>query len=231
VLSDTAVQPRVAEPGRPAPRRTRPWVVVFILLLIGAVAFLAMHAFNVLPAFLNPFDERTTVRNSPVTIESIRDMNRYVAAEGEFQVIVDIQQSRDNIPTFLYGERTVLVAVGRVDASVDFSRIAEDDLQVNGDSVSLTLPAPVLGEPALDTDRSYVLAHDAGVANRIADVFKGGQVNQMALFQQAEQQISGAAVQSDLAGRARTNTTEMLTTLFSRLGYEQVTIIFREEGR
>ena len=229
-LSHTEVQLREAYPASKR-RRTRPWLAVFILLLVAAVAYLGMNAFNVLPSFLNPFDSRTTVRNSPVTIESIRDMNRYVAAEGEFQVIVDIQQSRDNIPEFLYGERTVLVAVGRVDASVDSSQIADDDLEVSGTSVRLTLPPPSLSTPALDTERSYVLAHEAGVANRIADVFGGRQVDQMALFHQAEQQITGAAEQSDLSARAQTNTTKMLTTLFNRLGYDRVTISYRGAER
>jgi hypothetical protein len=90
------------------------------------------------------------------------------------------------------------------------------------------LPAPSLGPPALDTEHSYVVAHQAGVANRIAGVFSGQQVDQMALFREAEQQINGAAQKSDLRERAQANTTDMLTKLFNRLGYQQVTITYRD---
>jgi len=94
--------------------------------------------------------------------------------------------------------------------------------------LQLVLPAPTLGPPALDTEHSYVVAHESGVANRIAGVFTGAQPDQMALFHEAEQQISGAAQKSDLSERAKANTTDMLTKLFNRLGYQQVTITYRD---
>ena len=224
----TTAQPTERLPVVPARRSGRPWLLLFVGLFLIAGVYVGLRAFNALPSFLNPFDERTTVRTSPVTIESIRDMSRYVAAEGDFQVLVDVQQGRDNIPGFLYGERTVLVAMGKVEAYVDFHQVADSDLTVNGDSVQLVLPAPSLGPPALDTEHSYVVAHQAGVANRIAGVFSGQQVDQMALFREAEQQISGAAQKSDLRERAQANTTDMLTKLFNRLGYQQVTITYRD---
>ena len=224
----TTEQPTQRLPVVPERRSGRGWLVLFVcVLLIGGV-YIGLRAVNALPSFLNPFDERTTVRASPVTVQAIRDMSRYVASEGDFQVLVEVQQGRDNIPGFLYGERTVLVAMGKVEAYVDFGQVADQDLTVNGDSVQLVLPAPTLGPPALDTEHSYVVAHESGVANRIAGVFTGAQPDQMALFHEAEQQISGAAQKSDLSERAKANTTDMLTKLFNRLGYQQVTITYRD---
>ena len=213
----------------PSRRSGRPWLFAVIGLLLVAATYLGLQAVHALPSFLNPFDQQTTVRASPVTIESLRDMSRYVAAEGDFQVVVEVQQGRDHIPQFLYGERTVLVAVGTVEALVDFAALADQDLVVSGNSVHLTLPAPTLGDPALDTGRSYIVAHDSGVANRIAGLFGDEQLDQVALYQEADRQISGAAVQSDLRTRAQANTTQMLTALFRRLGYDQVTITYRSD--
>ena len=220
----TIEQPVVTQPVR---RPGRPWLILFVVVLLLGGAYLGLRALNALPSMLNPFDERTTVRTSPVTVESIRDMSRYVAAEGQFQVLVDVQQGRDNIPGFLYGERTVLVAMGKVEAYVDFSQVADKDLTVNGDTIELVLPPPSLSDPALDTEHSYVVAHQSGVANRIGGLFTGNQSDQTALFREAQQQISGAAQKSDLAERAQANTTDMLTKLFNRLGYQQVTITYR----
>ena len=195
----TTEQPTERLPVVPERRSGRGWLFLFVGVFLIAGVYVGLRAVNALPSFLNPFDERTTVRASPVTVQAIRDMSRYVASEGDFQVLVDVQQGRDNIPGFLYGERTVLVAMGKVEAYVDFGQVADSDLTVNGDSVQLTLPAPTLGPPALDTEHSYVVAHESGVANWIAGVFTGAQPDQMALFHEAEQQISGAAQKSDLS--------------------------------
>lgn len=213
--------------GRP---RRRLWVVLVVLLVLAATAFVGLRALNLLPSFLNPFEQRTTVQASPVLIQSMRDMNRYVAAEGEFQVIVDVQEGRENIPGVLYGERTVVVGVGSVSAYVDFSQLATDDLTVSADgrAVRVTLPPPALESPALNTERSYVLAHEEGVANRIAGIFGNDPTDQLTYYRQAEQEIAKAAEQSDLAERARTNTTAMLTNLFRQLGFTDITVSFAE---
>ena len=38
--------------------------------------------------------------------------SRYVAADGTFQVIVDLQESKDNVPDFLVNRRTLFVGSG-----------------------------------------------------------------------------------------------------------------------
>ena len=66
--------------------------------------------------------------------------------------------------------------------------------------------------------RAYKLWEDAGKPDFGMDDF----------WLEAEQQISGAAQKSDLSERAKANTTDMLTKLFNRLGYQQVTITYRD---
>jgi Protein of unknown function (DUF4230) len=209
----------------PPPRRGRGWIAFFAVILLAFGGIVAVRGWDI----LNPFQEQSTVRSGPVLIQSIRDMKRYVAAQGEFQVIIDQQQGRENIPDFLYGERTVLVAVGNVDAYVDFSQITEGALTVDGTTVRLALPAPSLAPPALDTERSYLVAHDEGVANRIAGIFGSGDSDQMTLYHQAEQKIGEAAQASDLRARAEANATTMLTSLFRQLGYSDVGISFADQ--
>jgi hypothetical protein len=204
--------------------------VPVVLLLLAGTAFVGLRALNALPSFLDPFERRTTVQASPVLVQSMRDLNKYVAAEGEFQVIVDVQEGRENIPDVLYGQRTVVVGVGSVAAFVDFSQLAADDLSVSADgrAVTVTLPPPALDPPALNTEKSYVLAHEEGVANRIAGIFGNDPTDQLSYYRRAEQEIAAAAAQSDLAQRARTNTTAMLTNLFKQLGYTDITVRFTE---
>src|SRR5689334_20294588 len=76
--------------------------VVFALLV--GLCF-GLRALNVLPTFDNPFDDQEVDRSQPVLLQSMRDLSRYVAADGTFQVIVDLQQNKENVPEFLINRR------------------------------------------------------------------------------------------------------------------------------
>src|SRR6478735_8050086 len=75
-------------------------VVIFtgVVFAVIVAMCLGLRAINVLPSFDNPFSDRTTDRSQPVLLQSMRDLSRYVAADGTFQVIVDLQENKENIP-------------------------------------------------------------------------------------------------------------------------------------
>ncbi len=199
--------------------------VVFALLVAGCFG---LRAINVLPSFDNPFSDRTTDRSQPVLLQSMRDLSRYVAADGTFQVIVDLQEDKDNIPDFLLNKRTLFVGSGTVEEYVDFGTLAEGALKVNNadKSVQIELPAPQQGQAALDMERSYVVAEERGLLNRIGDAFSSNPNQQQRVYQLAQQRITEAANGSGLDQRARDNTEKMLTGLLTSLGYTSVQVTF-----
>jgi len=198
---------------------------VFALIV---VACLGLRAINVLPSFDNPFSDKTTDRSQPVLLQSMRDLSRYVAADGTFQVIVDLQQSKENIPAFLVNKRTLFVGSGTVEEYVEFGSLGEDAIKINesDQTVQITLPAPQQSQAALDLQRSYVVAEERGLFNRIGDAFRSDPNQQQRVYQLAQQRITEAAQSSGLDQRARDNTQKMLTSLFARLGYTSVTVTF-----
>lgn len=213
-------------------KQPRQWAGRF-LAFIGVLgllvaAFFGLQALNILPRFSNPFATQTTDRTGPVLLTSVKDLSRYVAAEGEFQVLVDLQQNNKYIPDFLYNERTLFVGVGSVDAYVDFSKLTDGDIKVSpdGKSVEITLPKPTLDKPNLDTAKSYVFAQDQGIANKIGNLFNDDPNKQQQLYQDADQKIADAATSSGLLDRAETNTKAMLTSMLTQLGFDRVTITF-----
>jgi hypothetical protein len=199
--------------------------VVFAVLV--GLCF-GMRALNVLPSFDNPFDNQETDRSQPVLLQSMRDLSRYVAADGTFQVIVDLQQNKENIPDFLVNQRTLFVGSGSVEAYVDFGTLAEGALTVDEEnkSVTIKLPPPELSQAALDMERSYVVAEERGLLNRIGDAFKADPNKQQRVYQEAQKRITEAARSSGLDQRAKDNTQKMLESLFTRLGYKTVTVSF-----
>jgi hypothetical protein len=198
-----------------------------VFLLIVGMCF-GLRAINVLPSFDNPFADKETDRSQPVLLQSMRDLSRYVAADGTFQVIVDLQENKDNVPEFLVNQRTLFVGSGSVEAYVDFSSLAEGAIVVDEatNTATITLPAPQLSQAALDMNRSYVVAEERGLLNRIGDAFKSDPNQQQRVYQEAQNRISEAAKSSGLDQRARENTQKMLESLLARLGYTSITVTY-----
>jgi hypothetical protein len=202
------------------------WLAAIVVVLVAGG--FALKAADLLPSWRNPFAQETTDRSQPPLLKSIQDLSRYVAAEGNFQVIVDKQTSRDNIPEFLLNERTLFVGVGSVEAYVDFGKIGEGAIveSADGKSVEVKLPAPQLGEVNLNTQDSYIFAEERGLANRLGDLIKRDPNQQQEVYQLAEDKIKAAAVDSGLQERARANTKSMLEGMLKSLGYETITITY-----
>jgi hypothetical protein len=216
---------KAEEQKRAAPRVLAFMGVVFVVIV--GLCF-GLRAINVLPTFDNPFDDQEIDRSQPVLLQSMRDLSRYVAADGTFQVIVDLQQHKENIPDFLVNQRTLFVGSGTVEAYVDFGSLADDAIEVDeaNNTARITLPAPQLSQAALDMNRSYVVAEERGLLNRIGDAFRSDPNKQQRVYQEAQNRITEAARGSGLDQRARENTQKMLESLLTRLGYTSVTVTY-----
>jgi hypothetical protein len=214
----------------PVPRRGIARVLAFtgvVFLLIVGMCF-GLRAINVLPSFDNPFADKETDRSQPVLLQSMRDLSRFVAADGTFQVIVDLQEHKENIPEFLVNQRTLFVGSGSVEAYVDFSSLTEGAIVVDTatNTAKITLPAPQLTQAALDMERSYVVAEERGLLNRIGDAFADDPNQQQRVYLEAQKRITEAARSSGLDQRARDNTQKMLESLLASLGYTSITVTY-----
>jgi hypothetical protein len=129
------------------------------------------------------------------------------------------------------GEKTLFVAVGSVDAVVDFSQIDSGAVQVSNNrrSATITLPRPRLTNAQLDVSRSYVYDQDKGLFNQIGSLFGDDTENQQKLYVLAQQKILASAQNgSGLIPRAEDNTRQMLQSLLHALGFTSVSVNFAE---
>ena len=232
----TRTQPRptpsAASSAPPVVVRERaPWLVRLLfglLAVLGLVVVLVLLLGRLvsLPD-LNPFDEKTTDRSQPVLLKSVRDLARFTAAEGTFQVVIDSQRDRDNVPDFLVNDRTLFVASGTVEATVDFSALGKGAVTVvDKDTVKIKLPPPDLQRPSLDASKSYVYSQQRGLVNRLGDALGSGDDDQQELYSLAQKRIAAAATDAELTDRAETNTRSTLEGLMGSLGYDNVTVTF-----
>jgi Protein of unknown function (DUF4230) len=211
-----------------APRRGRGlfWLAVAVGLVVALV--LSVQAVGLWPSWRNPFAQEETDRSQPPLLQSIQDLSRFVAAEGNFQVVIDLQKDRKYVPDFLVNERTLFVGAGSVDAYVDFGKIGDGAVvaSADGTSVQVTLPAPQLSEARLDLENSYVFAEERGLINRIGEVFGGDPNRQQEVYRLAQERITAAARDSGLGQRAQENTRKMLEGLLRSLGYQTITVTY-----
>lgn len=219
----TPAQPEGSPP--PAERRRRLGLAVAVIVL-GVVLAAALAGYN---AYRNaPLRETVTDRTGPALLLELRDLSEFHAATGEYQVIVDQEVGRNNVPSQLSGQRTLFVAYGTVDAVVDFGLLGQGGVQLLGDDrVTVTLRHARLGEPSVDVDKSYVYSRERGVLDRLGGLFTDSPTDDGELYQLAQGQLEDAAETGELLDRAEQNTTAMLEGLLGSLGFDDVTVRYR----
>ncbi len=198
-----------------------------------AVAVIAVCAVVLVVALtltvLDPFGTETVDRSGPAVLEHIRELEEFTAAEGNFTQDVDLQQ--DNfLPDFLAGERVTALVTGTVRASVDFSQLDEDAIEVSDDgtTIRLTLPEPQLGDADIEESSARIIGRDRGLIDRVDDFFADNPTDDAALYAAAEEKVAAAARDSDLVEEARTNTEQWLTTFLGAAGFETVEITWQD---
>jgi hypothetical protein len=157
---------KIEEPTQRLPEKShfgrRVFWTLLIIALVGAM-IAGLGAAKLLPDFLkNPFKEQVTDASQPPILLSIKDLARFVAAEGSFEVVIDLKRDRKFVPDWLLNQRTLFVAAGTVEAYVDFSNLTQEKIKESADhkTVEIQLPAPQLADPKLDLERRYVFAEE-----------------------------------------------------------------------
>jgi len=150
------------------------------------------------PGLDSPFAQRDVDRSQPALLRSLSDLHEYRAATGYFETIVDLERHTANVPSLLKGERTLFVAVGNVDAAVDFSRLDSRALDVSADhrSVTVTLPRARLLEPRVDPARSHVVDRQRGLVDRVESLFEDNPTSERELYVLAQRKLAAAARRS-----------------------------------
>jgi hypothetical protein len=229
----TSPQPGAGQgPGWPPPRRrSRVRLVAAILLaLVLFVAVSSLSGLRLWPSFPNPFATRQVDRSQPVLLKAIEDLQVYKAATGNFQVVVDLEESTRGVPLALKGQRTLFVAGGSVDAEVDFSTLGEGAIKVSGDGkrAEIILPHARLTKARVDPEQSRVFSRERGLLDRLGSVLSDNPTSERQLYLLAQEKMQAAASESGLQARAEENTRAMLESMLRSLGYTQVSVTFRD---
>jgi len=116
-----------------------------------------------------------------------------------------------------------------VDAGVDLRGLAPGAVTVDESRTSATiqLARPVLSEPRIDPDRSYLYDNQRGLLDRLQDLVSASTDDQQQVYRLASQRLTQAAqANQDLVDRAEANARATLQGLLRPLGFTDVRVEF-----
>jgi hypothetical protein len=203
-------------------------VTAVVVLLVAGLALLGLRQLSQWP-----FGDEERDRSGPAVLTAMRDLSEYHAAAGQYQVVIDIEQDAKFLPDVLKGKRTIFLAIGSVDAYVDFRKLGDEAVTISEDrrSVTVRLPRAQLSSPNVDPQQSRVLNQDLGVIDRLGGLFSdqpNPQNQQMYVL--AQQRLADAATQVGLQAKAEDNTRATLEKLMRSLGFTEVQVSFVDAG-
>lgn len=218
----------------PAAAGSRPRAVRRVVLAAAVAALAASVGIprigDLVPDLSNPFASSETIdRSEPAVLEALADVAEFKAATANYSIVLDVEKDAKWLPSFVKGERTVFLAAGTVDATVDLSTLDAEAITVADDrrSVTIELPAATLSDAVVDPERSRVVSRDRGVVDRVGSMFVDSPTSERGLYLRAGEKLDTAArADAALVDRAEQNTRRMLEGLLVPLGFETVRVQF-----
>ncbi len=215
-------------PESPKPRRSLASILAALVaglvlgaLLLGLTGFLILSRSSG-PALLSQVWSRLTGRalsldvTQPTVVDRIQRLQRLETVVYTVDKVVGGAKENSIFPDFLAGDRLLMLVHGEVVAGIDFSSIKPGDVQVQGKQVRIHLPAAQVFSTRLDSNKTRVYSRQTGLLVP-TDPDLETQVRQ-----EAERQLSAAALTDGILRTAQQNATSTITSLLQGLGFEKI---------
>ena len=152
-------------------------------------------------------------------VRQVRDVSELTTAMFEMDAVVPVSDKRLNIESKL-----LYIAHGNVRVGVDLSEFQADDVQVEGDTISVTLPALKVLDSKLDLEHSSVYSYDRGFLGWGPDVVDlQGQAQR-----EAVKKVEEAACQTWLiktaSDRVEKTVEHLLSQVLKDRGYREIIV-------
>lgn len=154
-----------------------------------------------------------------VTLRQITVLGRIETVEYAMQVVVDVKQDPTGLWQRIFGsDRLLLIASGEATAGFDMAKIRESDIQIDGDSIVLTLPAPEILHTRVDNKETYVQRRNTGLLVPFDITLESD------ARRQAEQAMWAWATEHDILAKAAENGRLHFENFLSKLGFDVVEV-------
>ena len=191
------------------------------ILLLGSAGFVLLSR-NSGPALLSRVWSAVTGRtlsidvSQPTVVNRIQQLQRLETVVYTMDKIVSGAKENPIFPDFLAGDRLLLLVHGEVVAGIDFSSLKPGDVRVEAKQVHLHVPAAEVFSTRLDSGKTRVYSRQTGLLVP-TDPNLESQVRQ-----EAERQLTQAALADGILRTAQQNATSTITSLLQGLGFEKI---------
>ncbi len=160
----------------------------------------------------------TILPDSVTIVHDVRSLARLETIQYTLEKVVTAETNQGEL-SFLFGDKLLFVAHGKVIAGVDLSRVRPDDIRVEGSVLYVTLPPAEIFVATLDNQKSYVYNRDTGLFTK-PDINLETQARAV-----AEKEILKSAVEDGILTQAQQNAESYLSRLFLSMGFKDVVFV------
>ena len=191
------------------------------ILVLGSVGFVLLSR-NSGPALLSRVWLAVTGRtlsidvSQPTVVNRIQQLQRLETVVYTMDKIVSGAKENPIFPDFLAGDRLLLLVHGEVVAGIDFSSLKPGDVRVEGKQVQLRVPAAQVFSTRLDSAKTRVYSRQTGLLVPTDPNLES------LVRQEAERQLTEAALADGILRTAQQNATSTITSLLQGLGFEKI---------
>lgn len=165
-------------------------------------------------------DGGTRTVTSPVVVEGVQELDQLATVRWTESVVVTKESGDSSLERFLTGEKIVVVATGEVEAGVDLASLGEDDVEVDGEKVTIRLPEPEVFSSSLDEERTAVYDRDQGILRLRPDDELVGEARR-----EAEAEITATAEENGILDYASSNAEDSIRAFVTTLGFDEVEFV------
>jgi hypothetical protein len=217
--------------NEPAPRGTRgssrrvyAWVLgallgaVLTVILIGALVWLST-GLGLLRLMGMLREGKTQINvDQPTVVHQIQQLQRLETVSYTMDKIISGEHGNAYLPKFLAGDRLLLVVHGEVVGGINLAGLQPGDVSIQGQKVSIHLPAAAVLSTRIDNARTRVYSRDTGL-------FSSPDPNlESEVREEAERQLLQAALQDGILKLAADNARSTISGMLKGFGFHEVEI-------
>lgn len=217
--------PRGAPARSSAPTDVTPYLrwggAIVLTLIVVAAGFGLCSQSEKLLAMLNNIVNPPPKITPLQVMAQIRSASELTTAVVETEVVTKVDQENDPILFIIPNKPTELIykGHGEVRAGFNLMQITEDNIQIRGRKIILTLPPPQILSKGLDAEKSGIYNLNTPWFGELhADTVNTAQQNAMTL-------IMEQACAQDILGKANQNAEVEFARLLSTLAFDEVEIL------
>ena len=123
-----------------------------------------------LRSLLNPPQPAPQVDIRSIVVDRVQQASELTTAVFAMEAVVPTSRDRTFGGYVVGTTKLIYIAYGEVRAGIDLGQLQASDVQVNGNVVTLRLPAPEILDSKIDVNRSRVFDYDRGLLGMGPDV-------------------------------------------------------------